>query len=352
VEYRFHSVSSVAWDAMLAAIKSAKNSIYWESYIFDNDTEEHNFFAVLEEKAKQGVRVKMIADSLGSFQLGRSVVGRLQAAGAEVLFYNRLLPWWNPQRFKFRWFHRNHKKLLIVDEQRAFVGGVNVGRRFKNWLDLQVELRGMIVRYLIRSFIVSYELSGGRDKIKYRGIFQGRKVKAFHHSPLTERSVLRKYYRRSCSMAQKNIIIATPYFFPQPWLVDNLRKARRRGVKIEIILPRKADHWISTMANYAAASLLARPGIDFYFSRAMVHAKALLVDGREGIIGSQNIDALSFDYNLEAGIVFQRKDMVRSLKKILEGWLADSDKFVFDPRRQNWWQRLKTAVYLALRPHL
>ena len=317
MNYRFYTVSSDAWDAMLAAIKKAKKSIYWESYIFDDDTKEHDFFGSLQSKAREGVEVKLVIDSLGSFWLSSKTVNELRAAGAEVLFFNRLIPWWNSYHFKHWWFNRNHRKLLIVDNEIAFIGGVNVGKRFKNWLDLQVELRGAILRYLIRSFVVSYKLSGGKDKIKYKSVIRKTKIRVFNHSPLTQKSVLKKYYKQACLSAKRKIVIATPYFLPQGWLIRYLHGALKRGVRIEIILPKKTDYWLATMANYTMLPLVYKPGMHFYFTNQMQHAKALLVDDREGIIGSQNIDALSFDYNLEGGIVFQRKNIVKDLRRII-----------------------------------
>ncbi|MFH1759339.1 MAG: phosphatidylserine/phosphatidylglycerophosphate/cardiolipin synthase family protein [Patescibacteria group bacterium] len=350
--YKFHTISSRAWDAMLATIKRAKKSIYWECYIFSDDTDEHDFFNVLKEKARMGVKVKLVLDSLGSFWLERKAINDLKEAGVEVLFYNRFLPWWNPQRFKHWWFNRNHKKLLIIDEQVAFIGGVNVAKHFTNWIDLQVELRGAIVRYLIRSFVVSYELAGGEEEIKYKSVFKENKVRVFHHRPATEKGILKKYYKKSLCSAKKHIVLATPYFIPQAWLVKGLHRAWRRGVKIEIILPVKADYWVATFANYVLASLVYKPGIDFYFSKSMVHAKAMLIDDREAMVGSQNIDAHSFDFNMEGGVVFERKDMLRSLRAILNQWKKGSQRLIFDNGNKKWYQRLAAAIVLFLRPVL
>ncbi len=352
MNYRFFTLSSHAWDAMLKAIKGAKKSIYWESYILSDDTDTHNFFGALKQKAVAGVRVKIIVDSLGSFWLSSEAIQKLKDSGAEVLFYNRLLPWWNPYRLKHWWFNRNHKKMLIVDEEVAFVGGVNVAKRSSNWLDLHVELRGVIVRYIIRSFAASYELCGGKDKIKYRGVLSKSKIKIFHHSPLTDKEVLRKYYKISCLNAKKSIVIATPYFVPPAWLMRCLRGAVRRGVRVELIIPKKTDYWLATLANYTLISLIYRPGMNFFLTESMIHAKAFLVDGKEGLIGSQNIDAFSFDYNLESGIMFQRKDMVKDLKEIFDGWKKDSEEMVFQKEGRKWYWRLGEAIFLALRPYL
>lgn len=349
--YQFYTVSSDAWDAMLAAIRRAKKSIYWESYIFTSTPVEYNFFQALKQKARSGVAVKIIIDSFGSFLLDMSKVDELRAAGVEVLFYNRLIPWWNPNRFKYWWFHRNHKKILIIDNAIGFIGGVNLAKEMKNWEDIQVELRGLIVRYLIRSFIVSYNLCGGRDSIRYQSVFRGRKVKVFHHAPLTEKGMLKKYYRQSLRSARKKIIIVTPYFMPQLWLIKRINQTLKRGVKIEVIFPQRTDRRLADFANYTFASLLYRPGIKFYLTKNMTHAKALLVDDREAMVGSQNIDAYSFDYNLEGGIVFERKDMLRQLKKIINQWKSDAQELKIIADR-HWYHRLRQGILLLLSPYL
>ena len=116
------------------------------------------------------------------------------------------------------------------------------------------------------------------------------------------------------------IIIVTPYFVPPRWLIKDLRQAVRRGIKIEVFLPRETDIKIMNAANYFFAALLQPLGIKFLLIPQMMHAKAFLIDGQEGLIGSNNIDAQSFDFNLEASVVFQRRDMVGDLKKILDRW--------------------------------
>lgn len=352
MKYQFYTTSAHAWRAMLTAIKGAKKSIYWESYIFQEDVKRPVFVNALKRKAEAGVVVKIIVDSFGSFFLKKSVIKELERAGAEVLFYNRLIPWWNVTKFKYWWFHRNHKKLLIVDEKTAFIGGVNLAKKMKNWIDLQVELQGAAVRYLLKSFVSSYKLSGGRDEIKYPLLFKKGEVRVFHHSPLTEKSILKKYYKESLKTAKKTIVIVTPYFFPQSWLIKSLRRAIKRGVKIEVILPSQSDYRTADLASYYLASLIYRPGIKFFFIKKMNHAKVLMIDDKEAMVGSQNIDAMSFDYNLEGGVVFREKDMIKQLKIIIDKWKKDSRELVFDNNKRKWYQRLIMATILWLTPYI
>lgn len=344
--YHFYSRSADAWKAMLEAMKKAKHSIYWESYIVNFDSKRYNFSGVLKKKAKEGVSVKMVVDSLGSFFINKKLVQDLQKQGVEILFYNRLVPWWNPVKFKHWWLHRNHKKLLIIDNKIAFIGGVNVAKRFKDWWDLQVELKGPIVNYLVKSFAASYRLSGGRDKITYPAVFRTSKKKIFRLSPLTSKRIFQKYYKQVFQKAKKNIIIVTPYFIPQLWLIKLIKKTLKRGVKIEIILPRKTDYKIADLVNYSFASLLAQPGINFFLTKKMNHAKVVMMDNQEAAVGSHNFDISSFHYNLEIGVAFKQKDMIGSLKHLIEIWKRFSIKANFNFKNRRWHQRLIAALFL------
>lgn len=303
---------------MLDTIQPAKESIYIESFVLSDDSRTHNFFETLKNKATQGIRVKIIIDRIGNFWLGSINYNAFQNAGAEILFFNR-------------WLYRTHRKILIVDEKTAFVGGVNIGGRYANWLDLHIRLRGTLVQKILHSFCKVYELAGGKDKKLISLIAQKPNKKVKHalyktkcwlmeHSPVKGHAVLRDYYIKKCTEATKSIIIVTPYFIPHPWFIASLKKAVERGVKVEVLVPEKTDVWITNIANKVFGRILKDIPINFFFIPHMNHAKVLLVDEREGLIGSNNIDAQSFDFNLEASIVFQRKDMIENLKKIIDRW--------------------------------
>lgn len=299
---------------MLEAIKSAEKSIYWECYILLDDTVTYNFFDVLKEKAAQGISVKIIFDAIGSFWLSSKATEDLQQSGVEVLFFNRR-----------GWFNRNHKKILIIDEKIGFIGGVNVAMAHRHWLDLHLRLEGLIVRALLKSFIKSYKISGGKDILIHKKLITHKKIRILDHLPILSKSrILKKYYLQHINNARENILIATPYFVPHFWLIKALKKAARRDIKIEIILPKETDHKIIDWLNHLFTYLVREKNIDFYFSPKMIHAKALLVDDREGLVGSNNIDATSFEFNSESGLVFKRKDMLRDLKNIFENWKKDS----------------------------
>ena len=345
MRYKFYTTSEKAWEGMLASLKTAQRSIFWESYIFDPELEggelTKEIFQALLEKARGGLTVKIIADYWGSFFFGAQARQQLENAGAEIIFFKG-----------HRFFGRNHKKILIIDERTAFIGGVNLAKSHRHWLDLHLRLEGPIVDYLLRSFAKSYRLSGGQEKINSKkSKFNRWKIVFIDHWPF-KRKLLKKHYQRACWSAQKNIMIATPYFVPHPWLIKILRRAAGKGVKIDIMIPERSDNFIINMANYVFASLVYKPGINFYFTKEFIHAKALLIDDKEGLVGSQNIDALSFDRNIEGGVAFQRQDMVKKLKEILEQWKSGARLLVFKKNSRRWYRRLPEVIFKLLQPIL
>jgi len=321
MQYKFYTTSEKAWDAMLEAIKDAKKFIFLEMYIFIDNTNGYNFFEILEKKAKEGVKVKIIIDSFGSQELNKEVIEKIRKAGAELLFFSY-------------WLSRAHKKILIIDGNIAFLGGVNIHKSFQKWNDLQVRFTGVMVKSVIRSFAKSYEMCGGKDVevLIYnnkKNIFRKTKLWFLEHQQLGKKKLLKKHYQNRIKNAKEKIIIVTPYFIPRRWLIGVLHQAILRGVRAEIILPLCTDHWIFNRVNYFYISKFHRIGINFYLQREMNHAKAMIIDNAEGMVGSQNIDPLSFDHNLEAGIFFRDKKMVDDLGKIISDWKQNC--VIFEP---------------------
>ncbi len=323
MKYKFYTTSEKAWTAMLQDIREAKHCIYLESFILTDDSSTHIFFEVLKERARQGVRVKIIIDRVGDLWFGSINRKEFEEAGAEVLFFNR-------------WLYRSHRKILIIDELVSYIGGVNVRGEYADWLDLHIRLTGRLVRSLLRSFSRVYSIAGGRDAVilnlrkrklpKARAGLYKAKSWFIENWPVKGKSVLRYYYKKKCAEARKSITIVTPYFVPHRWLIRSLRAAASRGVKIEVIVPEKTDMFIANIAHRVFADSL-KDILTTLFIPEMNHAKVLLIDDREGLVGSNNIDAQSFDFNLEASISFKRKDMVGDLRTILQHWKKSAVPF-------------------------
>jgi cardiolipin synthase len=319
MKYRLYTTSYKAWDAMIESIEQAKKSIYIEMYIFLDDTKKsHDFIGKLKQKAREGVRVIIVADAFGSKILKNEIAKNIERSGVEFLFFSN-------------WLRHIHRKVLIVDEKIAFIGGVNIGKRFSHWNDLQLKLRGRTVKTLLKSFAYTYEMAGGKDKkiLKYRERKFSYKLRFWivEHWPNRNIYTLKNHYIEKITRAEKCIQIATPYFTPPRWLISLLDDAIRRGVRVEILIPRKVDWKIMNLLNYRYMRNLYPLGISFYLGNKMNHAKLLMIDEQEGLIGSQNLDMLSFELNSEVGIFFQEKKLLMELSRIVSHWKHNSIKF-------------------------
>ncbi len=348
----FYTTSELAWTAMRADILASRKSIYWESYIFVDDVQPHGFIDLLILKSREGVRVKVITDPIGSFSLAEDAISRLRDAGVELLYFNHPLPWFYPTRWLYWLLVRTHRKLLVIDDAIGFIGGVNVGNAYRRWLDLHVRVtQPKIVRQFVRSFARLYRLCGGTDRIIVPPKTASRaKLWLLEHLPFHGRLKLKKFYLAQCASAKRHICIATPYFIPHRWLMSAFCAATRRGVIVEIILPLRTDIGILDFANRVSARRGARFGVRFFFVPDMIHAKALLVDDRAGLVGSNNLDARSFDYSAEASVVFRDPHMVGDLRDIFEHWKSMTTPYI--PPAPRWYDVIFIWIVRVLQPIL
>lgn len=338
MRYKFYTTSVKAWDGILAELVKAKRSIYIEMYIFLGDTyQTHDFFKILEEKAKSGLNVIVIVDAYGSSNIKPTAVASMREAGVEFIFFSR-------------WLKRTHRKLIIIDEELAFLGGVNIYKKITNWQDLQMRLVGKVVKPLLRSFAKSYERCGGKNHevIACSSAPLVKKVKAWvldSWEGENKQSSFKNYYQKVITNAKISVEILTPYLLPPRWLLASLDNAVKRGVVVSIIIPKNTDIKILDRINFINACRLNSVGIDFYFTPQMNHGKAMIIDNQEAVIGSQNLDILSFEYNLEIGVFFSQKKEVEALSQIFKVWRDQSQKLELDFKKLNVFDRLLAFIF-------
>lgn len=363
--YRFYKTASEAWDAMYQAILEAKKSVYWEIYALGNDEIGEKFISLLIQKSKEGLVVKIIADHLGSFSLSNLQQNRLRQAGVDLLIYNEVFKF----EFNFyKWFkriwQRNHRKVLTIDEEVGFIGGVNVMMEEKEWGDLYLKLEGKTVRPLVRQFARSYVKAGGKKKnvkdlfhpIKYREYPEWKKkINFIFHAPMfnREQSKLKNFYFDLIRSAKQSVTLLTPYYIPDRKFLKLITEAKKRGVEINIILPYRPDHKFIQVASQAFYELTHRAGAKLFFLPKMHHGKAMSIDNKRGFIGSNNFTHRSFYINKEADVSFEEKDMVQDLNSILEELKSQatpydrkkfSDYFLIRKIKQWWAEKIKRIV--------
>lgn len=352
--YTLYSTTSEAWEAMRQAIESAKRSICWEMYIFADDDVGTSFFDALQKKAESGVDVKLLVDSLGSFGISKKRVESLKRSGVDLLFFQerkrKYRRWW-----KIFWT-RTHRKILVVDEQVGFIGGVNIRRDMREWYDINVRIRGNAVHSLLRSFAKSYMIAGG-DKQRVKHLLKYtfrvekniRNLEFIYDDPHSKRSRTRKRYTEALLKARERVILFSPYYFPDKKFLRALYKARKRGVRVDLLIPFRSDVRIANWAAYAWFSLMQKNGVRVHLTKRMMHGKGIIVDDDWAMIGSSNIDQSSFYDLYEVNAKISDKRFVKKITRVLERWLKDSE--LVDGKRwkrRGRWQRCKEWVALKL----
>ncbi|MNO16038.1 Major cardiolipin synthase ClsA [compost metagenome] len=336
-----------AYDAMLDAMEAARENIHLEFYIFRDDEIGKQFQEVMIRKARQGVRVRLLCDGLGSHKLGRRFIRTLRSAGVEVHFFLPPLTSLLDRRFNFR----NHRKIIVVDGRVGFTGGLNVGDDYLGenpklgyWRDTHLRLEGDAVYSLQYAFLKDWRLAAGE------GMSHPRFFPA--HECTEEEAVLlvpsgpdgaldasQEMYFASIVAAKERIWITSPYFIPDPTVCRALKNAVLGGVDVRIIIPAKPDNRLVYNASLSYLENLQDAGVKFYrYQKGFMHAKVMIIDDLLGTVGSANLDMRSFYSNFELTAVLLRPEVIAGLAASFEQDLKDSEFIepeIFRRRGQN-----------------
>ncbi len=357
--YKFYRRTHEAVTAMKEAILGAQYSIYWEVYSFIDDDFGQSFVDALCLKAQQGLEIKVVVDAVGSFEMSRLSISRLRGAGVDLVFYNSLAPRPALHVWLTRLWYRNHRKVLIIDKDVVFVGGVNVAKLYSEWDDLHVRLSGRPVNILLRSFARSYIRSGGDRKkvahllilgIKEELIGVKNRLRFILHSPVAFKdSSAKKFFLKSLESTKKKFNLMTPYFVPDKKFFNLMSEAKERGAQVNLFLPRYTDYrftdWIASFYN----RLAHKSGANIFLSPKMNHGKAMTSDEQVGFVSSVNFTPRSFFYNEEAGVLFEEKAMVEELDQIFDDLQKNSLQLNEEILTQS---SLKTKIKAWLGKHL
>ncbi|PIT93052.1 MAG: hypothetical protein COU06_01965 [Candidatus Harrisonbacteria bacterium CG10_big_fil_rev_8_21_14_0_10_38_8] len=312
--WKFYTRTDKAWRALLVSIKKAEHSIDFEKYIFTDDLIGRKFINLFLEKAKKGVQVRLLLDSHGSQHFYRSpVVHSLEDAGVEIVFFNRIFPRWV---YKYSWwFLRDHRKIVIIDEEIGFIGGIGVREDTGSDRDTYLEIVGPVVDRLKRSFDRMW-LRASQKKRLFR-IFKPKNNSTFdvlNNAPYPKERYIYQRLIGKIKGAKKYIYLTTPYFVPSRRLFKYLRQASKRGVDVRILIPQNSDHPFVDRASHSYFGRLLRNEIKIFRYKEFIHAKTAVVDGCWGMVGSSNLDNLSLLFNYEANIESKNKKFIKELE--------------------------------------
>lgn len=368
------------FDDMFEAIRQARSSIHLEYFNFRNDSVAKLLFTILEAKAEQGVEVRALFDGFGNTSnnrpLKKSHLAAIRSHGVQIYEFNPV---------KFPWiddiFNRDHRKIVVIDGQLAYTGGMNVADYYINgteqvgeWHDMHCRIEGEEVNTLQKIFLrmwkkVTGEEIHGAKYYRYGsegGYFKGLKpdttatrgrkmVGIINREPHTSNEIIREFYYNAINFARDSIKIINPYFTPSPRLKRALRKAAERGVKVELMLSVKSDIPLTPDCGFYNAHRLMKRGVKVWmFKPGFHHTKIIMVDGKFCTVGSANLNSRSLRWDYEENAVIVDKHTTKELSDLFDR--QKKDCFLLTPESWNSfrtrWQKFRGWFANLLSPFL
>ncbi len=351
---KFHS--------LLQDLEEAEDHIHLLYYIMRADRLGELLADTLIKKARQGVKVRILYDDMGSRELSRKYIRKLRAAGAEVeAFFPPLIP-----KVNLKINYRNHRKLAIIDGKIGYIGGFNIGdeylgysKKFGYWRDTHLKIVGDAVRNMQTRFILDWNQASRHDILYEERYYAAEPtgdvgIQIVSSGPDSDWEQIKNGYIKMIMSAKEYIYIQTPYFIPDDSLADALKIAVLSGVDVRIMIPNKPDHPFVYWATYSNIGDLLKAGADVYiYQNGFLHAKTIVVDEKIASIGTANIDVRSFKLNFEVNAFLYDRQIAGELaEKFNEDILHSSQLSYKLYLKRSIWIRFKEAIARLLSPIL
>ncbi len=333
--YHLHHTTRSGLEALKHRLREAEHTIEFETFYIVPDSVGREILDILLDKARSGVKVRLLCDTMGSFSVSTSTyVKELHKAGSSVKFFNTILPF--RKTAKTIWYLRNHRRTIIIDEKTLFVGSLCIGEPTLDWIETTIELhhsdailqaRDVFNKTWKKSSHPTFRIGNasqfGTDAFSY-----------ITQAPLQKQRHLYHLLIRKIRQAKKSVTFAVPYLIPDHRLFRSLRKATKRGVHITFICPAKTDFFLADLARDSYIHSMLRHKIEVYFLPFMVHSKVAIFDADHAyhasnepteayvpntsgtpsaLIGTLNLDNISLRYNYECAIYTDNADCVHEL---------------------------------------
>lgn len=351
------------FDDMFKAIRQARHSVHLEYFNFRNDSIASLLFDILAEKVKEGVEVRALYDAFGNSSNNRPLkkkhINALRERGIEIYEFDPIrFPWINHV------FSRDHRKIVVIDGEIAYTGGMNVADYYINgtpqvgsWHDMHCRIEGSEVNTLQRIFLKLWNKVTGQNvhgSQYYRGdytdtsYFTGLKpdttstkekkmVGIINREPRVSNEIIRTFYVNAINCAQDSIKLINPYFTLNHSLKKALRNAAKRGVKVEIMLSVKSDIPLTPDCGFYNAHKLMKKGCKLWmYEPGFHHTKIIMVDGKVCTVGSANLNARSLSWDYEANAVIVDSCTTKELDRLFEN--EKKDCFLLDEEKWDAWR--------------
>ncbi len=354
------------FDAILKAVAAANNHVHLEYYIYCPDRTGTALRDALVERARAGVKVRLLLDAVGSSSVDDDFLQPLLDAGGEFA-------WFHPTRFQpftRTWVNlRSHRKIVVVDGEVAFTGGINItdeeDERLRDdaYVDLHMRLEGEVVRGIQLVFVEdwAYATRHGRENFDGTALWRdsgadasdGVSAQVLVSGPDAPWEAIHRLHVAAIQEAKSRVWLVTPYFVPGEAARMALTSAALGGLDVQLVVPRMSD---SKLVTYAARSYyeeLLEAGVKVHeYGPRMIHSKALLCDDGVAIIGSANFDHRSFRLNFEISMLLRDHRIARQLEQLITRYMAGSEPVQVDRERPLWRSRLPEAVARLASPLL
>ncbi|API89245.1 cardiolipin synthase [Marinilactibacillus sp. 15R] len=321
------------FDKLIKDINKAKHHIHVTYYIFKADGIGTRLLNALEERAENGVEVKVLYDPIGARVVGAHFFDHLKSLGGQVepFFGARL------HILNFRLNYRNHRKIVVIDGKIGYTGGFNVGddylglyEKMGYWRDTHLRIKGNGVLPLQTRFLMDWNASVKNQTVRYKesyfpvSSFVGTTdLQIVSSGPDNEVHAIKKGFLKMISMAKHSVYIQTPYFIPDEALMETLKIASLSGIDVKLMIPNKPDHPFIYRATLSYAEEMVNNGVEVYiYDAGFIHAKTIVIDGEILSVGTANFDIRSFKLNFEVNtFMYDRilaKQQVEIFKKDIE----------------------------------
>ena len=346
---------------MFPELLAAKKYIHLEYYVFNSDTIGSQLIEILEKKAREGVKVRVIIDDVGSWMMKKKVVNKMRECGIEIYCFLKVgLPF-----LSSKVNYRNHRKIVVIDGEVGYTGGMNVADRYVEgskwgvWRDTHLRLEGDSVHGLQRVFIsdwyfVSQVLLTG-DALYYPvpEVQLGNSlVQIVSSGPDSQWMSIMQFFFMAIARANKYVYIETPYFLPNVPILNALQVASLGGADVRIILPRRSDAQFALLSSCSYLTEILKAGVKVYFyDPGFIHSKTIVIDDKISTVGSANMDFRSFEQNFEVNTMIYNVDFATKMKQIFFDDLKDSTQVELEEwKKRSIWRKFGESVARLFSP--
>ena len=361
---QFFANGEEMWQQMLEDLKRAEKFIFLEYYIVEEGLMWDSMLEVLEEKAAQGVEVKMLYDDIGCMvTLPGDYTVHLRSKGIDAHKFNKVIP-----RMTVAYNNRDHRKILVIDGQISYTGGINLAdeyinqiERFGHWKDSGIRIDGPATQAFTRLFLMNWYINRGEisDFDQYHLENQTRSGSGLcipygsGPKPIYQMKVGKIVYQNLINQAEDFVYITTPYLIIDYDLTEDIKNAAMRGVDVRIVTPHIPDKKLIQLVTREAYPDLLSAGVRiFEYTPGFIHSKQMIVDDRFAVVGTINLDYRSLVHHYENAVLLYKTESIADIGKDFEDIFEQSQEIFSDTINPTWYQMMIKEVTQLFAPML